>query len=274
MKRIIFWRRICQTSVLLILCLLPWLNLRGFHEIRGSLFALDVFGFPFADPASASQAIVAGGMHGVPPLASLYAGACVSLLLALFCGRVFCGWLCPYGLFSELFSMPRKKEAGWAKNAFWLKTGVTFIAIIIAAIFAWPLITILSMPGQISLIPFFAFEGVTIGATLSLLAIPLAALLVELWAGSRLWCKYICPQSVFLGFSSWSLPAKVPGLRIGWNAKNCSCGKNSPCREACGLNLNPRRRNGPPRRDCQMCGGCVAECQKYGKALDWNIKPL
>ena len=98
-------------------------------------------------------------------------------------------------------------------------------------------------------------------------ALPLAALVLELLTGKRLWCRYVCPQSVLLGLSARFFPRAGKGLRIDWQAKRCSCGKDAPCRAACSLGLNPRNVEGPERRDCTMCGDCVKACASKGGAL-------
>lgn len=277
MSTIRFWRHCAQVAVIALFCALPLLNQQGFFEIKGSLFAFDIFGLPFADPASAAQAATAGGCAGTWPRVEFYLGAFATLVIAFFCGRIFCGWLCPYGFFSELAHALRKKSnasrgAKSANTIFWAKAALTLLALVAAAIFTYPLITLLSMPGQISLIPYFLGEGIAYGMLFSLFVLPAAAILFEFVTGKRLWCAYICPQSIFLALAAWALPGKVPGLRIGWNVKKCSCGKQSPCAKACSMGINPRRKDGPSRRDCLMCGDCVAACKNYGNALGYSSR--
>ena len=50
MIRLLRLRRLMQVAVLLLLAALPWLNRDGFTGMKGSLFAFDFFGLPFADP--------------------------------------------------------------------------------------------------------------------------------------------------------------------------------------------------------------------------------
>ena len=53
MIRLLRLRRLVQVAVLLLLAALPWLNRDGFTGMKGSLFAFDFFGLPFADPLGA-----------------------------------------------------------------------------------------------------------------------------------------------------------------------------------------------------------------------------
>ena len=108
MKYLPLARKICQFSTLALFCALPFLASLGFAGVSGTFFSLDFFGAPFADPASATQALGQGLWEGTLPLAALFIGAGLSLALAFFLGRVFCGWLCPYGLLSELAAGRRK----------------------------------------------------------------------------------------------------------------------------------------------------------------------
>ncbi|MFQ9491069.1 MAG: 4Fe-4S binding protein [Bilophila wadsworthia] len=91
-------RRLVQVAVLLLLAALPWLNRDGFTGMKGSLFAFDFFGLPFADPLGAVQI----GLSGIIPGWRLIAGALVVLAVALCLGRIFCSWFCPFGFLSEL----------------------------------------------------------------------------------------------------------------------------------------------------------------------------
>ena len=73
MIRLLRLRRLVQVAVLLLLAALPWLNRDGFTGMKGSLFAFDFFGLPFADPLDAVQI----GLSGIIPGWRLIAGALV-----------------------------------------------------------------------------------------------------------------------------------------------------------------------------------------------------
>lgn len=264
MKYLPVARTCVQITVLALFCMLPLLHAHDFYRIKGSLFALDVFGIPFADPASASQAFFGTLWQEDGAARSFYIGALVTLIVAFALGRVFCGWLCPYGLFSEIFTRFRLRQSS-SRHEFTIKLALAALALSLAALY--PLISLMSMPGQISLLPQALWREPALGIILELAIIPFGILVVEAFAGKRLWCRYICPQSVFLGLASGAKAAIIPGLRITWNGRKCTCGKNAPCQTACSLGLNPRLKQGPKRRDCSMCGRCVAVCAEKGKAL-------
>lgn len=276
MNKLLVARRTSQILVVALFLAIPWANKMDFHEIQGSLFSFNFFGVPFADPASSAQAFLSGALAFDPFPAEYLLGALLSLIIAFFLGRIFCGWICPYGLFSEILHSTRvksnKTDSTKKRRAVWLcKCGWAAFALFICALFAYPLVTFVSMPGQLSLIPVSFWFNLGAGVLLTLLIIPLVALLVEVVAGRRIWCQYLCPQSVFLGFAAWTTPKFLPALRVTWTPKKCSCGASSPCAEACSLNLNPRHKNGPPRNDCVNCGDCVEACKKRGGALKFGL---
>ena len=269
--RLIAVRRAVQLLVVAGLCLLPWVNAAGWRGVSGSFFALDFFGIPFADPVGAAQVAAMGFL----PAGRLMGGAMLSLAVALLLGRVFCSWVCPYGLLSELVYALRWRRAGVrlvVRHAFWGKILLLVLGLVAALGVGFPVLGIVSLPGELSLLPVLAWQGDGVWLLLGAAAVPLAALLLEFATGKRLWCRFVCPQSVLLGAAARCLPAKTPGLRIGWQAEKCTCKGKAPCQQACSLDLNPRRKGGPDRQNCTHCGDCVNTCDGYGKALGWAAK--
>lgn len=277
MKRLALFRHFCQIFIICLFIFLPFLNRMDYNGVQGSLFSFDFFGLPFADPASAAQAALAGGIAWTA--AAYFAGALLALLIAFFLGRVFCGWICPYGFFSELFHELRIKNnlpmpARMQKIVWAAKCALVALCLLGGALAAYPIITYISMPGQMSLWPLPLWFTIGQAGVWALFCVPIFALFCEIIFGRRLWCEYVCPQSAFLGLSASGLPKKFPGLRIGWQPRKCACGKSSPCAAACTLNINPRHKNGPARNVCVMCGACVEECEKHGGALKFRLESL
>lgn len=271
-----FLRRCCQLLVIGLFLALPWANGHNFNYIQGSLFSFEMWGIPFADPASAAQAAISGEFVWDQALFGIFLGASFALAIAFICGRVFCGWICPYGFFSEIahqarvkFNRPLSRKA---QGKIWRGKGVfLIICLVLGAYLAYPLITLLSMPGQISLLPLALAHGAGYAVFGALVIVPIVAICCEFAIGRRLWCEAICPQSVFLGFAALALPAFAPGIRINWNHKKCNCGKQNACAQACSLQINPLHKHGPARNICSMCGDCVEACKKHGNALSFSL---
>ena len=269
--RLIAMRRAAQLLVVAGLCALPWVNAAGWRGVSGSFFALDFLGIPFADPVGAAQVAAMGFL----PTGRLLAGALLSLGLALLLGRVFCSWVCPYGLLSELVYTLRWRQSVArlvVRQAFWGKILLLGLGLVAVLGLGFPALGMVSLPGELSLLPVLAWQGDEAWALLGAAAVPLVALLLEFATGKRLWCRFVCPQSVLLGAAAKCLPKSVRGLRINWRAEKCTCKGKAPCQQACSLDLNPRRKGGPERHDCTHCGDCVSTCAAYGKALGWAAK--
>ena len=269
--KLIAVRRAVQVLVAAVVCALPWLNAAGWRGMAGSFFALDFLGLPFADPVGAAQVAAMGFL----PAGRLMGGAMLSLTAALLLGRVFCSWVCPYGFLSELLYALRWRRAGArlvVRQAFWGKILLLVLGLVAALGAGFPVLGIVSLPGELSLLPVLVWQGDGAWLLLGAAAVPLIALLLEFATGKRLWCRFVCPQSVLLGGAAHCLPKGAPGLRIDWQAAKCSCKGASPCQQACSLDLNPRRRGGPARHDCTHCGDCVKACAGYGTALKWSVK--
>lgn len=277
MRKLLWFRRAAQLLVIILFCLVPWLNLQGWRNISGTLFAFDLAGIPLADPASAVQAAILGDHAGTWPIISYFVGGLITLAIAFLLGRVFCGWLCPYGFFSEIIHGIRRKDNSalprkQGNTRFFCKCVLLVISLAATAVLSYPIISLVSMPGELTLAPLLASLGAGWALLLSTLVLPFSMLFAELVFGKRLWCQYVCPQSVFLGIAASLLPRKAAGLVIGFDAKDCICGKQSPCQQVCAMGLDPRIENAPARRDCLMCGDCVQLCQNYGKALKFMIR--
>ena len=269
--KLIAVRRAVQVLVAAVVCALPWLNAAGWRGMAGSFFALDFLGLPFADPVGAAQVAAMGFL----PAGRLLGGAMLSLAAALLLGRVFCSWGCPYGFLSELLYALRWRRAGAGlvvRQAFWGKILLLVLGMVAALGAGFPVLGIVSLPGELSLLPVLVWQGDGAWLLLGAAAVPLIALLLEFATGKRLWCRFVCPQSVLLGGAAHCLPKGAPGLRIDWQAAKCSCKGAAPCQQACSLDLNPRRRGGPARHDCTHCGDCVKACAGYGTALKWSVK--
>ena len=272
-----FLRRLSQIITLIFFCCLPWLYTKDFNLIRGNLFSLDFINIPFVDPANSLQVSIFSLIYGGLPGIKILIGTGLVLLIAFLFGRVFCSFICPYGFFSELIHKKNivDKPESESKNTFLYKLIIFICILLITGFFSYPLLTIFSMPGSMTTAPFqfWAIADGGIIACIITLIFPIIILVFESYIQKRIWCRFICPQSVMLGLFSKILPSKYLGLRISWNKNACSCKKENPCRNACSLALNPRKLTGPERRDCVLCGDCLKECSKHGRALQLHILP-
>ena len=91
-------RRAIQTGVAVLFVILPTLNQAGFNFIWGNFLNIHVSSLTFSDPLAVFQVTLKN--HYLP--IGLLIGAGTVLAISFFLGTVFCSWICPFGLLSEL----------------------------------------------------------------------------------------------------------------------------------------------------------------------------
>jgi ferredoxin-type protein NapH len=104
--RYVILRRVTQLGVLLLFFgTLHWgWQLAGQPLLRGNLSASELAGVvPLADPFAVLQQLVSG--QGL--LATVLVGAAILLVFYALAGRVFCAWICPMNMVTDL--------AGWLR---------------------------------------------------------------------------------------------------------------------------------------------------------------
>lgn len=272
---ILLLRRLSQYVVLLGFIAIPFLNKAEINVLSGNLLAFNLAGVPLGDPLAALQVLAGTGSA----TRAMLVGAGLVLLLAFLLGPVFCAWICPYGLLSELVHGIRGKGAaradadeagptrkgGPSASPFWVRLGIAAAGLVLVfAVLPVPVLNQLSMPGWYTRA---AQQGVLYGHVLvGAVAMLGGMLVIEALAGSRIWCRYLCPQSVLISLAAMLLPARL-GVRFA--PKKCTCqASDRVCLKACSLQLNPRKPLAAAQRlQCTNCGDCVQACRARGRAL-------
>lgn len=289
-KRLIFWRRATQAFVALFFIALPFVNQYGLNFFYGNLLSFKAGTLPLADPLAVAQVgILAGSFTN-----DMLLGAGLVLALALLLGSVFCSWICPFGLLSELLykhsvnkwgatlsgrfgesgesrrQSSRKQSSRWGYG-FFFKLAVMLTGLLLCLlVLTVPFLNQFSMPGWFTRLWQAAAleEYDTIFSALALLGF---ILLLELIWQKRLWCRYLCPQSVMISLARLFTPRS---LGIAFAPAKCVCKGKKPCSQACSLNLEPRSNRLGQKLACTNCGQCVESCAQHGKALSFSFKSL
>ena len=267
------YRRSLQILVAVAFIIIPWLNHMRISIVYGNFLSFHFYKFPLADPLAVLQITLKNNYLS----ADLIIGAVIALVIAALLGTVFCSWICPFGLLSEwgqsLFKgQSKKKRAQEAKLHHWgfrIKMGLFIVGLAMFFIFSTtPFLNQLSLPAWYSRIFQFWFEQWHFSlATLALAAI----IAIEVIAGKRMWCRYVCPQSVLITLFKLLNPKR---LRVEFDSKICICKngrQDDPCTRACSLDLDPKKLRVFPEAECTNCGDCVVACQKRGRALRFHM---
>ena len=226
-----------------------------------------------ACPIGAMQAVI-GSEHKI----TFYVSGFLIFIGAL-CGRLVCGWLCPFGLAQDLLhKIPFAKKIGTFKGdrlLRGLKYAVLFVFVIILPLFAlddygtstpWFCKYICPSGMLFGGIPLTAVnEGIreTAGFLFAYKGLILAVNVILSILIYRPFCKYICPLGAI-----YALFNKISVLRIRNDEEKCvGCKK---CEKACKMNINVLSDLNSP--ECIRCGLCVKSCPTESLSMKFSLK--
>lgn len=219
--------------------------------LRGGGIAADYVSIPFMDPVAGALALLTSHATWRALLALV-----LPVVIAILAGRVFCGWLCPFGVFARgidrlldrlpwrpRWQIPPQRPLRWAVLG----------GAIIASLLGVHLLLYLSLPYL--LLQQAVYAGWLLGGGSAVLAVLLGLLVAGLLLGPTSYCAALCPTGATL-----SLLGRLRPLRLGMAAPS-ACGAHCHlCDEACWLHLDPASGDAGP--DCDLCMRCVAACPR------------
>ncbi len=251
--RYLFLRRVTQFGFLLMFLGTAhwgWEVAKDVPLLTGNLSASEFIGLiPMADPFATLQIFLTGHLLQ----REVWIGAALILgFYLLVGGRVYCAWVCPVNLVTDL--------AGWLRNRhvryFVLAAALILSAISGVAAFEW-----VSPIGMMH-------REIIFGLGLGFLAL-LAIFLFDLLILKNGWCGHLCPLGAF-----WSLAGRhTAQLRVRFDKTTCThCGECAKvCPEPQVLNLRRLEETGYViSGECSNCGRCSPLCPEGSLAFDWR----
>ncbi len=231
------------------------------HKVKGSVWTIDIFGFKMSDPlAFVESTVITVFLYG-PMLLSIL----IPVVLTIFLGKVYCGWICPMNLLLELNDKLRGllKKTGYNTRNIRFSTKTKYYVLLFGLIAAFaagrPLLALIYPPAVISREIFYKIFYGFWGTGLLIIGF---ILFFELILSRRWWCRYICP-----GGAVYTVLSRIRILKI--KRDDTFCDKCGNCIPICPYDLKPMTKE--LMADCDQCGLCISVC-KPG-ALEYTLRP-
>lgn len=263
--RYILLRRLAQLGILLLFfgtAHWAWQFPAKVPLLTGNLSASELMGLiPMTDPFAALQIFLTGHVLASK---SLIGAALVFGFYLLVGGRVFCAWICPVNMVTDL--------AGWLRSRldisamFHINRNLRYF--VLAAALALSALTGLAAFEWVSPIGMMHRE-IVFGLGAGIMAL-VAIFLFDLLILKNGWCGHLCPLGGF-----WSLVGKGAMWRVRFDKTTCThCGECARvCPEPQVLNLKKLEETGyVASGECSNCGRCTGLCPEGSLAFD--LRPL
>lgn len=262
--RFIILRRVTQFSVLLLFFATAhwgW-TVAGQPILMGNLSASQALGIiPMADPFAVVQILLTRHMLS----ADVLLGAAIVLIVyALLGARVWCSWVCPINLVTDLAAWLRGRFG--IRDMFRLSRNIRYSVLVLAL----TLSAIMGVAAFEWVSPIGMFHRELIfGLSLGWTAV-LGVFLFDLLILRHGWCGHLCPLGAF-----YALLGKIAPIRIRFDAPTCThCGECARiCPEPQVLNLKKAASVGLiDSGECTNCGRCLSVCPEHTLSFDWRTR--
>lgn len=247
-------RRLSQLSILALFLLGPWFGIWIVTGNLSSSMTLDVL--PLSDPFVLLQSLFAGN---TPEMNAIIGGLIVLVFYLLVGGRVYCSWVCPVNMVTDLAHWLRERlgisgASRLQKNTRYWMLGATLVLALVTGNVLWETVNPVSM----------FHRGLIFGIGLAW-SIILAVFLFDLLVSRRGWCSHLCPMGAFYSALGTHSP-----LRIRADARD-QCNDCMDCFMVCPEQqvIRPALKGadkgiGPVimSPNCTNCGRCIDVCAK------------
>ena len=262
-------RRLSQFGILGIFLLGP---LAGIWIVKGNLaYSETLEVLPLTDPHVLLQAVMAGV---VPHQDALIGVAIVVVIYMVLGGRVFCSWVCPVNLVTDLACCTRRmldirSSTQISRNSRYWMLGVTLVLPLVTGSIVWELVNPVSM----------MFRGIVFGLGMAWLIL-VGIFLFDIFVSKEGWCGRVCPVGAF-----YSLLGSKSLVRVVAEDRD-KCDDCMDCFEVCPEEqvIRPALKGadkgiGPVilSGNCTNCGRCIDVCAEdvfhFGSRFA-NEKPI
>lgn len=207
-----------------------------------------------------------GAKHGIINFnILLFAG---QVVLSIFFGRIFCGWICPGSGIADICFSANKKPVNrkffWIKYIVWVPWIISVVTVLILSNKQIVINPFYGMQNPVSilnrggLIVYFSFVGTMI--------------LLSLVIGKHSFCHHICWMAPFMNAGTkLGRMFRIPRVELYFNHTNCNlCGA---CSNKCPMSIDipkaVRNNNIILDSDCTLCAECVNTCKKSALHINY-----
>ncbi len=268
-----FWRWLSVIVINLVFFLSYHIDIQF---LEGTLTGSRLLGFHLIDPFVALEILAAE--HHIHT--NIIIGTATIVAFYFFVGgKAFCGWVCPYGLLSEIGERIHQilvnkhiiKERSFnprIRYVFWA------IFLVAAAVDGYLVFEMINPVGILS-------RFIVYGFSLAIVWV-LLVLLMEIFFSRRAWCKYVCPIGTTYSFIGWVSPMKVQ-----WDMDKCDhcmacfavCPEDHVLEFAKPKYDEERKKKGITKEfvkdgDCIMCARCFDVCHEDAYNFEFRLKNL
>jgi len=247
-------RRVSQLSILALFLAGP---LFGVWIVKGNMassLTLDIL--PLSDPYVMLQALMAGNF---PATEGLIGVVIVVVFYLLIGGRVYCSWMCPVNIVTDVAAWVRRKlglkvSSPFSRSSRYWLLGLTLILPPLTGAIVWELFNPVSL----------MFRGIIFGMGWAWMVI-IAIFVFDVFISQRGWCGHLCPVGAF-----YSLLGKKSLLRVS-ASKRDQCDDCNDCFVICPEPkvIRPALKGadkgiGPmiDEMNCTNCGRCIDICDE------------
>ena len=248
-------RRISQLGILALFLTGPWF---GIWIVKGNLassLTLDVL--PLTDPYVLLQAMLSGV---VPQTAAIIGVAIVLVFYFLVGGRVYCSWVCPVNMVTDLAAWLRRKlgirttSQISRSTRYWMLGMTLILPLVVTGGIIWELVNPVSM----------MFRGIVFGMGAAWVMIA-GIFLFDLLVAKDGWCGHICPVGAFYNLVGSKSLLKVNAVERQACNDCMECYAVCPEPQVIKPALKGDKKGLSPvilSSDCTNCGRCIDICAK------------
>ena len=238
------------------------------QKVRKCLLLISFLAFPITIWYFSPYLIINAAMEHI--INGSFIVFCLMLILSMFLGRVWCGYLCPAGGLQECAMRVKDDPAKQGKRdkikyVIWTLWIVTVI------------VTFICGKNDVTINPFYMTDhGISVSSIYNYViyyGVVILLVFPALIHGRRAACHYICWMAPFMVIgSSIGRLLHLPQLHIEVEKDKCvGCGM---CNKACLMGLDVRQMVTDSSvlkcTECIQCGACVDGCPKNALSYKWT----